>query len=140
MEHLLHGCENYSAPLWAELSTAITITLQTTIGHAIAEIQLTPREIVFNAPHPSIMLHVPDKTSRLIFIMLIQEVRRNIIYRRMNRTERDRTPTPLIRLQAHLLSTISKLISYMEYQGISTQQNATQLLRTLQQTITDRIE
>jgi len=86
------------------------------------------------------MLHVPDKTSRLTLIMLIQEVRRNIIYRHMNRTEQDRTPTPLIRLQAHLLSTISKFISYMEYQGISTQQNATQLLRTLQQTITGRIE
>jgi hypothetical protein len=65
MEHLILNCENFSAPLWEELSTSSTLTIQRTLGHGVARVNLTPREIIFNSPHPCIILHIPDKNSRL---------------------------------------------------------------------------
>jgi len=139
MEHLILNCDHYSALLWEELSTSFKLAIQTMVGHDIACINLTPREIIFNAPHPSIILHIPDKTSRLVLIMLVQEIRRNIIFRRMNLTGSDANITPLIRIQAHLLASIQKLRSYLEYQGTCTMHNALHTLHILHQTITNRI-
>ncbi len=46
----------------------------------------------------------------------VQEIKRDIIYRRMNTNvnQRGRNPT---RIRAHLLSTIKKTISLLAYQG-----------------------
>ncbi len=48
MEHLIHDCENYSTPLWRELGESLTQTLRTTTGKDMAEIRLTPLEIIYN--------------------------------------------------------------------------------------------
>ncbi len=62
MEHLLYGCENYSAKVWAMAGKVLTLSLSRHSGDFIPRIDLTPLEIVFNKPHPSILLHVPDGT------------------------------------------------------------------------------
>ena len=139
MEHLLIECDHYSAPLWAELSTALTNTLADLSGHAIASIHLTPREIIFNAPHPSIQLHVTDTAAKQVTIHLMQEIKRNIIFRRMNITGPPQEPTPLIRLQAHLLTVITKLISFLKYRGTAPAHQSLELLQALHQHIETRI-
>jgi hypothetical protein len=42
MEHLLYGCENYSAVVWREFSTLITTKLAHIAGHPVARMDHTP--------------------------------------------------------------------------------------------------
>ncbi len=35
-------------------------------------------EIVFNKPHPSILLHIADATIRKVLILFLQEIKRDI--------------------------------------------------------------
>jgi hypothetical protein len=131
MEHLLYGCENYSAKIWALASKVLTLSLSRHSGDFIPRIDLTPLEIVFNKPHPSILLHVPDGTTRKILILFIQEIKRDIIFRRAQLAEPRRREELLPRIRAHLLSVISKLQSFMEYQGVLNFADALALLRRM---------
>ncbi len=63
MEHLLYGCENYSAVIWREFSTLITATIAHIAGHPEARMDHTSKEIVYNLPHPSIVLYISDPPS-----------------------------------------------------------------------------
>jgi hypothetical protein len=78
--------------------------------------QFTPLEIIYNNIHPSIKLHLKEKSTQLLTIHLVQEIKRDIIYRRMN-TNANQQARNLTRIRAHLLSTIKKTISLFEYQG-----------------------
>jgi hypothetical protein len=57
-------------------------------------------EIIFNALHPSIELHVKGPSLRGTIEHVIQETKRDIIYRRMNQNQREVNTT---RIRAHLL-------------------------------------
>ena len=140
MEHLFYGCEHYSIPLWKEVSALLTCTITTIAGHEIAQIHLTPREIIFNAPHPAILLHVRDQHARLILLLLIQEIKRSIYYRRMNITDNTKQNTPIIRIQAHLMNVITKLQSYLSYLGASKNTEPALLLATMYNKLQERIE
>ncbi len=117
MEHLLHDCAAYSTPLWEEFGAALTAAVQAQKNGEIARIRMTPREIIFNAPHPSILLHVPDDAVRKAILLLTQEVKRNIIHKRMNNAGGRNTPTTRTRIIAHLIAVASKVYSYLEYVG-----------------------
>jgi hypothetical protein len=78
---------------------------------------LTPLEIVFNKPHPSILLHVKDATTRKVLILFLQEIKRDIIYRRAQLQEPRRREELHPRIQAHQVSMINKLNALLEYQG-----------------------
>ena len=130
MEHLLYGCENYSAVLWREYSTLLTATITHLVGHRIARIDHTPKEIIFNLPHPSIHIFVQDQPSRIALLYLIQEIKRNIIQKRMTLTA-PRGIIPLPRIHAHILSVINKISSQMEYQGAKPQSDMMLLLRIM---------
>jgi hypothetical protein len=119
MEHLLYGCENYSAVVWREFSTLITTTLAHIACHPVARMNHTPNEIVFNLPHPSIVLFISDPPSRTILLHLVQEIKRDIIHHRMTITS-PHSPIPLLRIHAHLLSVINKVAS----NGLSRKQTA----------------
>jgi hypothetical protein len=140
MEHLLHSCPHYSEPLWAENSTIITELAAQISGNPVARINLTPREIIFNAAPPGLLLHIKDDTSRTIILQHIQETKRDIIYRRMNiRENQEGQLTPLIRIQAHIISTINKLISLMEYQGLLSNKKTLFLLRAMRTIAENRV-
>jgi hypothetical protein len=83
MEHLLYGCENYSAVVWREFSTLITTTLGHIAGHPVARMDHTPKGIIFNLPHPSIVLYISDPPFHTILLHLVQEIKRDIIHRRI---------------------------------------------------------
>jgi hypothetical protein len=40
-----------------------------------ARIELTPKEIIFNEPHPAILLRISDKLTRYIILAIIQEIK-----------------------------------------------------------------
>ncbi len=82
MEHLLYCCEHYSAIIWDLAGKSLTLSLSHHSGEYIPAVVLTPLEIVFNKLHPSILLHIPDATTRKVLILLLQEIKRDIIYRR----------------------------------------------------------
>jgi hypothetical protein len=138
MEHLIHDCENYSTPLWIELGECLTRTLRTTTGKDIAEIRLTPLEIIFNKIHPSIQVHIKEKPLQQILLHLLQEVKRDIIFRRMNTSTHQERVNPN-RIRAHLLSTVSKIISLLQYQETRNHLDSINLLVHLQTVISDRV-
>jgi hypothetical protein len=82
MEHLLYGCENYSAKIWVPAGRVLTLSISRHSGDFIPRIELTPLEIVFNKTHPSFLLHVPDGTTRKVLILFLKEIKRDIIFRR----------------------------------------------------------
>jgi hypothetical protein len=117
MEHLLYCCEHYSAKIWDLAGKSLTLALSHHSGEYIPAVVLTPLEIVFNKPHPSILLHVPDATTRKVLILFLQEIKRDIIYRHAQLQEPRRREELHLRIQAHLVSVVNKISSLLEYQG-----------------------
>jgi hypothetical protein len=139
MEHLIHDCENYSTPLWLELGESLTQTLRTITGKDMAEIRLTPLEIIYNKIHPTIQIHIKEKPLQYTLLHLLQEVKRDIIYRRMNpNAHLERVNQN--RIRAHLLSTVTKIISLYQYQETRNHRENIALLAQLQRTINDRVQ
>jgi hypothetical protein len=138
MEHLLYNCDEYSAPLWTELGQCITTALMTHSGNDLATIQFSPLEIIYNKIHPTIKVHLKEKSIQLMIIHLIQEVKRDIIYRRMNTNAHQHRVNP-IRLRAHLISTVKKTISLLQYQGTTNHHESITFLTLLEESINERI-
>jgi len=141
MEHLLMECQHYSAIVWKEISQLLTKTAADEVQHEVSTINLTPREIIYNAPHPSILLHFKNAQARQTILHYIQETKRDIIYRRMNiRESQLGKKVPQIRIQAHILSTLKKLEMLLEYQGLLTNKTAICMLQKMQQILENTIE
>jgi hypothetical protein len=140
MEHLLYLCPNYAEKLWVEFGHALTQSVAHFAQEYTARIELTPKEIIFNKPHPAILLRITDKLVQYSILVLIQEIKRNIIFRRMQLTEPSRSETSKIRLQAHLISVTRKLISLLEYQGIVQNNAPISFLKTLNDTLISLVQ
>jgi hypothetical protein len=132
MEHLLHECGHYSSLIWEKLGNSLTRCLNELSDDLVPRIELGFKHIIFNVPHPSIHLHINDKQSRVALIMLIQEIKRDIIYRRMNLPPSAQQITHRQRITAHIDQAVRRLISYLEYIGLHKYQDATNLLKALQ--------
>ncbi len=83
MEHLLCECENYSEPLWSKLAEAMTRLFNDISVDEVPRVDLGQTNVIYNIPHPSLLLHIHNKASRNTLLLLIQEVKRNIVYRRI---------------------------------------------------------
>ncbi len=102
MEHLLWECENYSEPLWGKFADALTQLLSDISQDEVPRIVLGQTNIIFNIPHPSLLLHIRDKESRNALLLLVQEIKRDIIYRRLNLPPSAQQLIHPRRLTAHL--------------------------------------
>ena len=72
-----------------------------------------------------------------MILLLIQEIKRNIIYRRMNsRPAQIGVPVERIRVIAHIISVVRKLGAMLEYAGILTNKSSIALM-TKAQTVLD---
>jgi hypothetical protein len=140
MEHLLYLGPSYAEKLWAEFGLALTQTIAQFTNEYTARIELTPKEIIYNKPHPAILLRISDKLGRYSILVIIQEIKRNIIFCRMQLTEPSRQEVPRIRLQAHLLSVTGKLISLLEYQGIVQNNEPISFLMALNTVISSNVQ
>jgi hypothetical protein len=139
MDHLIHDCENYSTPLWVELGESLTQTMRATTGRDMAEIRFTPLEIIYKKIHPTIQVHIKKKSLQQTLLHLLQEVKRGIIFRRMNpNAHLERVNQH--RIRAHLLSTVSKIISFLQYQETRNHRDSIDLLVHLQRTISVRVQ
>jgi hypothetical protein len=118
MEHMLYLCPNYAEKIWTEFGHLLTRTITQFSNEYTAQIELTPKEIIFNKPHPAILLRIPDTLVCHSILVLVQEIKRDIIFRRMQLQEPMHQEVLRIRIHAHLLSSIRKLTSLLEYQGV----------------------
>jgi hypothetical protein len=132
MEHLLCECENYSIPLWTKLADSWTRLLNDISFEPVPRVELGQMNIIYNIPHPSLILHVHDQATRNALLLLIQEVKRDIIYRRMNLPPSARQPADPRRITAHIDSAIRRLRSYLEYIGFVKFTKAISTLQRLQ--------
>jgi hypothetical protein len=140
MEHLLYECEHYSSLVWAELGQLLTAVFTVLRGEHVSRIELTPKEIVYNKPHPSVLLFLQDSSDQKLTILIMQEVKRDIVFRRMNMPQRPEEVTPLVRVQAHIHSVLTKLKSLLAYQGKQPNSAPLQLLETIISTLNDRVD
>jgi hypothetical protein len=99
----------------------------------VPRVELGQTNIIFNIPHPSLLLHIQDKPSRNAILLLIQEIKRDLIYRRMNLPPSAQQVTDPRRLAAHVDSTIRRLRSYLQYIGLMKYKKADDLLSRLQE-------
>jgi hypothetical protein len=119
MEHLLCECENYSEPLWSKLAESWTRLFSDISHEAVSRVDLGQTNVIYNIPHPLLLLHVHDQATRNALLLLIQEVKRDIIYRRMNLPPSAQQATDPRRITAHIDSIIRRLCSYLQYIGLS---------------------
>jgi hypothetical protein len=131
MEHMLCECLYYAQPLWIKLGEVITKYLNSISTDHVPRVEYSQLNIIFNVPHPSLILHVPDKLSRNTLLILTQEIKRDIIYRRMNLPPSANQPTDPPRLTAHLNSTLQRLHSYLQYIGLVKYVKANQMLQKM---------
>jgi hypothetical protein len=80
MEHIIYTCDHYSAKIWTPLGRALILSLSRHTGEYIPAIALPTLEIVFNKPHPSLFLHLQDRNTWKVVILLL-EVKCDIIFR-----------------------------------------------------------
>jgi hypothetical protein len=72
---------------------------------------------------------------------LMQEIKREIIYRRMNITAAQQMrDTPMIRIQAYLISTVTKTSSLFTYQGLMKNKGCLEKLTNLVEIIRNRVQ
>jgi hypothetical protein len=133
MEHLLCECEHYSEPLSSKLAEGLTMLLNDISIDDVPRVELGQTNIIFNIPHPSLLLHIHDKLSRNAILLLTQELKRDIIYRRMNLPPSAQQVTDSRRLAAHIDSVIRRLRSYLQYIGLVKYKKAAELLLRLQE-------
>jgi hypothetical protein len=117
MEHLLCECEYYSECLWNRLAETLNKYYNDISTTYVPRVDLGQTNIIFNIPLPSLLLYVPDKETRNAILLLVQEIKRDIIYRRMNLPQSAQQVTHPQRLIAHLDSSIRRLLSYLQYIG-----------------------
>jgi len=141
MEHLIYSCPHYAEPLWHELSESLTTLFEHTSGSPVARVHITPKEIICNKPHPSVVLYLHDEAARCTILQLMQEIKRDILYRRMNiRPAQNGTAVPTTRIQAHLIATLNKLGRLLEYQNLRSGIEAKKILDKLNEIISARVE
>jgi hypothetical protein len=75
MEHTLCECLHYAQPLWIRLGEIITRYLNSVSGEHVPRVEYTQLNIIYNVPHPSILIHVNDKLSRNTLLVLTQEMK-----------------------------------------------------------------
>jgi hypothetical protein len=73
---------------------------------------------MFNVPHPSGLLHVKDKHSWAMLIIATQEIKQDIIYRRMNLSPSPPHVANPQRLVSHLDQVFRRVVSYLQYIGL----------------------
>jgi hypothetical protein len=99
---MLCECLHYAQLLWIKLGEFITKYLNSVSTDYVPKVEHSHLNIIFNVPHPSLLIHIPDKLSRNTILILTQEIKRDIIYRRLNLPPWANQTTDPPRLAAHL--------------------------------------
>ncbi len=112
MEHLLCECMHYSHLFWISLGEIITQYFKCSRSHTESRVC---SQLYLQRPHLSLLLHIQDKPTRITFLVLIWEIKRDIIYWLVNLPPFARQVTNPQRLTAHLDSTFRRHRFYFQY-------------------------
>jgi hypothetical protein len=114
--HLMFECSSYSEPLWTLVGNLVRETIRTMSN---GEIDFNGRLHAYLVMY-NITTNVPTKYARDVAV-IIQEIKRNITYRRFRRETSGVGITTFnrMRLLAHLSITIQKICNLRKYQGKS---------------------
>ncbi len=63
VELLLCECEHYLELLWNRLSEVLTRLFNNTSLDHVPRVEIGQSNVIYNIPHPSILLYVTDKTT-----------------------------------------------------------------------------
>jgi hypothetical protein len=63
MENLLCECKYYSEPLWNKLAETLTWFFNDISVDRVPRVEIGQTNVIFNIPHPSLLLYIHDKTS-----------------------------------------------------------------------------
>jgi hypothetical protein len=96
-------------------------------------VEISKLNVLYNVPNPSILLYVRDKLTRSVILILTQEMKRDIVYRRMNLPPSARQIVHPQRLAAHLDSTLRRPSSYLQYIGLAKYKKAIEALKLMQE-------
>jgi thymidylate synthase len=110
--HLIFECQAYAEPLWALLQRAINSLLRGMRGDHPG-ITLHAYNIMYNKNLQGITGSCADQIHTLI-----QEIKRNMVFRRCNRMIHNRgVRVDQHRITCHLMLSIQRLIALREFQG-----------------------
>jgi hypothetical protein len=114
--------------IWALACCTLTLCLSHHTGDYIPSIALATLEIVYNKPHPSILLHLQAKIIQKVLILFFQEVKLDIIFVHAQLKAKRRQELQM-RKQAYLLSVL-KISKLLQHQSVITFFDALSFLRT----------
>ena len=110
--HLLFECSVYAEAMWALLQQGINAVLQQD-GEGRPGVTLHAYNIMYN----SYIMGLPKEYT--VYHILIQEIKRNMVYRRFNRVVHNvGTRIDQHRIHCHLAINVKKLIDFRKYQGM----------------------
>ena len=110
--HLMFECPVYSGPIWEALEEAINVMLKNDNPDSVG-ISLHAYQVLYNVYRAPI----PKQHEKQI-MELLQEIKRNIIYRRYVRCTNARGIFyNRIRILGHILNVLEKLRALRSYQG-----------------------
>ncbi len=92
--------------------------LNTNAIDLILQVELGQPNIIFNVPHPSLLLHIYEKITRSVFIPLIQEIKRDIIYGHIKHLGATGHSTAAVNSSFKLHSTQTLLLTTIQYIGL----------------------
>lgn len=75
MEHLLCECQHYSQPLWVRLGEILTQLFISLSHDYVPRVEISQLNIIYNVPHPSLILYIHDKLTRNMLLLLTQEIK-----------------------------------------------------------------
>jgi hypothetical protein len=111
--HLLFECEKYAEPLWQLLKQGINAMLQESTGRN--NVVLHAYNVMYNEKIAGLTGTFADKIH-----ILIQEIKRNIVFRRCQRQIQNRNVRiDWHRIRCHLVICMQRLIKLREFQGKS---------------------
>jgi hypothetical protein len=116
MEHLLMFCENYAELQWEDISKYIIQMLRDRLGIDHISIIIHSNQVFFHQENDRIKeLYKKDNSTRRFFQALIHETRIDIYFRKVSKPPTEHGIVHKIRRQAHLVSVVKKLVSYLQY-------------------------
>jgi hypothetical protein len=125
--------EYYSQLLLGRLGDVLTQHFNNRSADYVPRVELGQTNIIYNIPHPSLLLHIPDKNTRDALLLLIQEMKRDVIFRRMNLPPSVNQETAPECLAAQIDSTVQRLRSYLQDIGLIKYAKANETLQHIQE-------
>jgi hypothetical protein len=98
----------------------------------VLQVELGQPNIIFNVPHPSLLLHIYEKITRSVFIPLIQEIKRYIIYGHIKHLGATGHSTAAVNSSFKLHSTQTLLLTTIQYIGLVKYHKGIEALCSLQ--------